>query len=69
MGLLETFRVEVEDFLDESSMTPTAFGIASVSDPNFVWDIRNGRAPQATTIDRVRAFIKANRPAPSTEAA
>lgn len=62
MGLLETFRAEVEGFLDEASMTPTAFGEKAVGDPNFVWDLRHrGRAPQANTIDKVRAFIDLQR--------
>lgn len=57
MGLVDTFREEVEEYLAASGETPTKFGGAVVGDPSFVFDLRTGRAPRADTIDRVRAYI------------
>jgi len=63
MSLIESFRAEVEDFLSATKETATKFGADAVGDPNFVFDLRAGRAPRADTIDRVRAFIASRREA------
>lgn len=57
MGLIDTFRSEVEAFLVSSGESATKFGADAVGDPSFVFDLRTGRAPRADTIDRVREFI------------
>jgi hypothetical protein len=36
---------EIEEFLTETGMTPTTFGTQVMRDPNFVFDMRNGREP------------------------
>lgn len=71
MSLADTFRAEVDAYLDASGQTPTAFGRAAVNDPGFVFGLRKGRSPSARVIDRVRAYIAANPPAapPAEEAA
>ena len=38
-------------------MPATKFGRLAVRDPRFVLDLRNGRAPRATTEKRVREFM------------
>lgn len=57
MSHLQSFIDQVEAFLERSAMTPTAFGKAALSDPNFVFDLRNGRVPNLTVVDRVERFI------------
>lgn len=56
--LNEEFCAEVERFLIEYKMDPTIFGRQSLSDPNFVFDLRKGRAPTTRTVDRVRSFME-----------
>jgi hypothetical protein len=61
MSQLKQFHDTVEGFLAESHMLPTAFGREAVGDPCFVWDLRAGRAPRLSTVDRVLDFIAARR--------
>ena len=49
---------EVEKFLNRSQTAPTRFGRDAVGDPRFVFDLRRGREPRPTTVDRVRAFLE-----------
>jgi len=49
---------EVEKFLDRSQTAPTRFGRDVVGDPRFVFDLRRGREPRQTTVERVRAFLE-----------
>lgn len=49
---------EVEKFLNRSKTAPTRFGRDAVGDPRFVFDLRKGREPRATTVARVRAFLE-----------
>lgn len=66
-SLSEQFCAEVESFLERASMDPTKLGKDALNDPNFVFDLREGRSPSARTIDKVRSFIA--RHAPSKGAA
>lgn len=49
---------EVEKFLNRSQTAPTRFGRDVVGDPRFVFDLREGREPRQTTVERVRAFLE-----------
>ena len=69
MNLADEFRAEVDDYLNATGLTPTAFGRNSVNDPGFVFGLRKGRSPSARVIDKVRAFMAANPPASGEEAA
>jgi hypothetical protein len=69
MGVLDTFTADVEAFLAETGMTPTALGISALKDPNFVPALRAGRSPRAATIDRVYEFMAAHRAVPPAEVA
>lgn len=62
MDDLEKFLREVEAFLEAGQLTPTAFGDKAAGDPNFVFDLRNGREPRRNTIARVRAFMDRQSP-------
>jgi homoserine dehydrogenase len=58
MQILEQFRSEVEAFLVDKEMQPTEFGRQTLGDPNFVFDIRDGREPRLATIGRVRNWMR-----------
>lgn len=51
---------EIDQFLEQSGMTPTAFGKAAVGDPNFVRDLRHGREPRSRVVARAKDFIAAH---------
>ena len=51
------FITEIEAFLAETGMKPTALGRAAVNDGKFVFDLRRGRACSLRMADRVRRFM------------
>jgi hypothetical protein len=53
------FLAEIEAFLQRARMSPSGFGRAAFGDPNFVRDLRAGRAPSLRLVDRARAFMAA----------
>lgn len=55
----ETFVSEIEAFLKRSRMSASAFGRSAVGDPNFVGDLRAGRAPNLRLVEKVSEFIAA----------
>lgn len=58
MLTLESFLHEIDAFLERSGMSATAFGKASVCDPNFVRDLRDGRMPGLRLVEKVDTFIR-----------
>ena len=52
-----SLRGEIESHLGRHETTAARFGRDVVRDPRFVFDLRNGREPRATTEARVRAFM------------
>lgn len=54
------FHDEVERFLSASQLSPTRFGKEALNDPNFVFDLREGRSPSLETVGRVLEFISAH---------
>jgi len=57
-NLKEQFAGEVETFLADTGLDATTFGKRALKDPNFVFELRAGRAPNVTTIDKVRDFTE-----------
>jgi predicted transcriptional regulator len=57
-SLKDQFAGEVEQFILDSGIDPTTFGKGALRDPNFVFELRKGRAPNVTTIDKVCDFIE-----------
>jgi len=55
------FLAEIEAFLRGAGMSPSGFGRAALGDPNFVRDLRGGRAPSLRLVDRARAFMAQHR--------
>lgn len=48
---------KIERHLKRTATTPTRFGREATHDPRFVFDLRRGREPRASTTDRVLAFM------------
>lgn len=63
MSTLKDLLSEIEAFLGETGMTPTAFGEKATNDKALVPRLRDGRDLKATTIDRIRAFMAKERAA------
>lgn len=57
--------IDINRFLKATGMKPTRFGREVVSDPRFVFDLRNGREARPKTAAKVREFIQANQPMPA----
>ena len=55
------FLSEIEAFLARERAAPSTFGRAAVGDPNFVHDLREGRAPSLRLVDRARAYMARRR--------
>jgi sulfate adenylyltransferase subunit 2 len=53
------FLSEIEAFLAREGARPSTFGRAAVGDPNFVRELRDGRAPSLRLVDRARAYMRA----------
>lgn len=51
-------RRQIELFLQKSGMAPTLFGRLVAKDPRLVHDIRNGREPRRSMVDKIRIFIE-----------
>lgn len=51
------FLADVEEFLANSGMSASAFGKAALNDPNFVGDLRAGRAPTLSLVHRIYQFM------------
>ena len=68
MDIFEPFRQQVESYLEATGMDPTTFGVRALKDPNFVFQLRDGRSPRAPTLLKVSAFMRANPPAAPTPA-
>src|SRR5438552_11148816 len=52
---------EIEDFLAESGVSPTKFGLAAVNDGHLIKNLRGGASVTLKTADKVRAYMLAQR--------
>ena len=52
---------DIERYLRKTGMSQTAFGTKVMGDPNFVARLKEGKNPQARTVDKVRKFLDDNR--------
>ena len=48
---------KIERHLKATAIPPSRFGREAAHDPRFVFDLRNGREPRGTTVERVLAFM------------
>lgn len=58
MALLD----DIETFLDEAGISPTALGDQALGDRHFVRQLRNGRRVWPETEEKVRSFMAAYSP-------
>lgn len=58
MSLLQSFIQRVERFLSRYGMAATRFGKCAANDPNFVFDLRNGRKPNPDLIESVDRWMR-----------
>jgi sulfate adenylyltransferase subunit 2 len=65
----DQFLNEINGFLAESNYEPTLLGKQAMGDPNFVFDVRKGRAPSARTMDKVRDWMTGERRGLETKSA
>lgn len=56
-SIAKQFLDEIEAHLTATGLSAAAFGKAAMSDPNFVYQLRNGREVKAKTIDHVRQYM------------
>jgi sulfate adenylyltransferase subunit 2 len=57
----DAFLAEIEAFLARERVSSSTFGRAAVGDPNFVRDLREGRAPNLRMVDRARTYMASRR--------
>ena len=50
---------DVEKYLRNHDVAAARFGREAMGDPRFVFDLRRGREPRATTVSRVRTYLEA----------
>ena len=62
------FRCEVEAFLAVTRTKRAVFGLTAAGDPSFVARLTAGASPTLATVDRVRAWMRANASAPERAA-
>lgn len=48
---------KIDAFLRQTQMPQTRFGRLATNDPQFVFDLRRGRTPRASTEQRVEHFM------------
>ena len=51
----KAFLADIETFMKKHKMSPTTFGRNFCKSPNFVFDLRAGRAPNADVMDAIDA--------------
>ena len=63
MSTHETLVAEINRFLKKHDMAADTFGKLAMNDVAFVYRLRKGLDPKVSTVDKIRAFMKAyNRP-------
>lgn len=53
----DDFRKEVEDFINQTGISETAFGILALKQPNFVFQLKEGRECREATQEKVFEFM------------
>ena len=56
----DSFRRRIEEYLEATGMTASDFGRFAVGDTGFVLELRRGRSPRLSTVDKVLAWMDAN---------
>jgi hypothetical protein len=53
----EEFQLLVDGFIARHGLSPTTFGLWSLNDSRFVFDLRRGRSCSLATVSKVRRFM------------
>ena len=53
----DDFRKAVEDFIGKNLISETAFGTLALKQPNFVFQLKEGRECREATQEKVLAFM------------
>lgn len=53
----DEFRKTVEDFIKKTGMSDTNFGIEALKQPNFVFQLKDGRECREATQEKVLEFM------------
>lgn len=61
MSTISNLLAEIDAFLRDAAMAETTFGRHAVNDGKFVGRLREGAGVTVATVDRVRAYIAAER--------
>lgn len=61
MSTIQTLLDEIAAFLRDTDMAETTFGRHAVNDGKFVGRLREGAGVTVATVDRVRAYMAAER--------
>lgn len=65
MSDVAKFKAAVEKFLTDHNVSPSSFGTKVAGDPQFVFDLREGREPRSDTRSRIQKamqdFVSSNR--------
>lgn len=61
MSIAADLLAEIDAFIRESEISQTAFGVRALNDGRFVGRLREGSGITVATVDRVRAYIAAER--------
>ena len=54
----DEFRKVVEDFIRDTKMSETSFGTLALKQPNFVFQLKDGRECREATQEKVLDFIE-----------
>lgn len=65
MSTISDLLREIEAFCEEIGIAEATFGSRAVRDGKFVGRLRDGKGVTIATIDRVRAYIAAERARPA----
>ena len=70
--MMDSFKTEIEEYLERTGTKPSKFGRDFVNDPGFVSRLRKGGECRPSTIEKIRegmrASLKDNASAPSDAA-
>jgi sulfate adenylyltransferase subunit 2 len=61
--IAKAFLADIDQFLQQAGVDPTALGKQAMGDPSFVFDLKKGRSPSTRTMERVRAWMQQQRAA------
>lgn len=56
--MMSSFKTEIEDYLDQTGISPSRFGRDFLKDPGFVYRLRKGGECRPSTIEKLRKEMR-----------